>query len=114
MMLGVTKSLAAAMQGCRVVAVTVRNLKVTNTVQRHTCILPTSAIDILKFGSRGFWSFPLDRPFLSQFLSTNLLVTQVHNICSTSPPPSSKMDTAIDLSDPRKALDLANIRFQLM
>lgn len=24
------------------------------------------------------------------------------------------MDTAIDLSDPTKALDLANIRFQLM
>ena len=24
------------------------------------------------------------------------------------------MDTAIDLSDPSKALDLANIRFQLM
>ena len=27
---------------------------------------------------------------------------------------SSEMDTAIDLSDASKALDLANIRFQLM
>jgi len=27
---------------------------------------------------------------------------------------SDAMDTAIDLSDPSKALDLANIRFQLM
>lgn len=28
--------------------------------------------------------------------------------------PATSMDTAIDLSDPTKALDLANIRFQLM
>jgi hypothetical protein len=34
--------------------------------------------------------------------------------CHLQLPTIVSMDTAIDLSDPAKALDLANIRFQLM
>jgi hypothetical protein len=49
-------------------------------------------------------------------LQVNLSVsTTLHPTSITQyRPPDPTMDTAIDLSDASKALDLANIRFQLM